>query len=334
MTRRSNFIIFAAAILAAALTAGAPAQALGICTALWAPVCALKSGVEQTYSNSGCAKADDATIERDGRCRGQRPGDPRRRRRARAAADLLHRGLFAGLRPERGRSKNLSQRLPRARRWRDDQRRWRVPQALERIPPDPHPSRRPLRGLLRTRAAVLDPPHREERRVSGASRTTRAERRDDDPVHQRSSAITRQAAHIGPQRVGDGHGAVRVLVVFEHGDERAADRNARAIERMDEARVLCVGRLAARIHPTRLEIAADRAGGDFAETPPSPCPGSQTSMSWVFCEVKPMSPVHKTIVRKCNPSRFSTSSAQAVIRSCSAAESSGVVTETSSTFSN
>jgi hypothetical protein len=76
MTRRPHFIIFTAAILATALAAGVPAQASGFCTALWAPVCALKSGVEQTYSNSGCAKADDATIERDGRCEDSAPATP------------------------------------------------------------------------------------------------------------------------------------------------------------------------------------------------------------------------------------------------------------------
>ena len=47
-----------------------------------------------------------------------------------------------------------------------------------------------------------------------------------------------------------------------------------------------------------------------------------------------MSPVHSTMVRKCRPSRFSTSSAQAVMRSCSASDCSGVAIDTSSTFSN
>ncbi len=47
-----------------------------------------------------------------------------------------------------------------------------------------------------------------------------------------------------------------------------------------------------------------------------------------------MSPVHKRMVRKGRPSRFRTSSAQDVMRSCSARLSSGVVMETSSTLEN
>lgn len=35
---------------------------------LWAPVCALKDGAEKTYANAGCAKADDATVIRQGPC--------------------------------------------------------------------------------------------------------------------------------------------------------------------------------------------------------------------------------------------------------------------------
>ena len=35
---------------------------------LWAPVCALKGDVQKTYSNAGCAKADNATVIRQGRC--------------------------------------------------------------------------------------------------------------------------------------------------------------------------------------------------------------------------------------------------------------------------
>jgi hypothetical protein len=59
---------FAFALLFGAQLLAAPAQAGGFCTALWAPVCAAKAGVETTYSNPGCAKADDAEIVREGRC--------------------------------------------------------------------------------------------------------------------------------------------------------------------------------------------------------------------------------------------------------------------------
>ncbi|MGD1036804.1 MAG: hypothetical protein ABR878_06330 [Roseiarcus sp.] len=59
----------ASALLVLALLAPAPpAAAAGFCMMLWAPVCALKDGVQKTYSNAGCAKADDATVIREGRC--------------------------------------------------------------------------------------------------------------------------------------------------------------------------------------------------------------------------------------------------------------------------
>src|ERR1035441_10946715 len=42
------------------------------------------------------------------------------------------------------------------------------------------------------------------------------------------------------------------------------------------------------------------------------CPGSQTSISYVFAELAPISPVHSTTVRKGKPSRRRISSASAV----------------------
>ena len=47
-----------------------------------------------------------------------------------------------------------------------------------------------------------------------------------------------------------------------------------------------------------------------------------------------MSPVHSVMVRNGRSSCFSTSSAQASMRSCSSADVSGVVIETSSHFAN
>ena len=49
-----------------------PAEAAGFCTMVWAPVCGLKDGAEKTYSNAGCAKADDATVSHEGAC-GEQP---------------------------------------------------------------------------------------------------------------------------------------------------------------------------------------------------------------------------------------------------------------------
>ena len=59
----------ASALLVFALLAPAPpVDAAGFCMMLWAPVCALKDGAEKTYSNASCAKADDATVTRQGPC--------------------------------------------------------------------------------------------------------------------------------------------------------------------------------------------------------------------------------------------------------------------------
>ncbi|MGD0185437.1 MAG: Kazal-type serine protease inhibitor domain-containing protein [Roseiarcus sp.] len=59
----------AAGLLALALVAPPPpAAATGLCSMLWAPVCGLKDGAEKTYSNAGCAKADDATVAHQGPC--------------------------------------------------------------------------------------------------------------------------------------------------------------------------------------------------------------------------------------------------------------------------
>jgi hypothetical protein len=66
----------AAGLLAFALLATAtPAAAAGFCTMLWAPVCGLKDGAEKTYSNAGCAKADDAAVTHQGPC-GEKPAPP------------------------------------------------------------------------------------------------------------------------------------------------------------------------------------------------------------------------------------------------------------------
>src|SRR5690349_860068 len=67
------------------------------------------------------------------------------------------------------------------------------------------------------------------------------------------------AAHIGLQRGRNSDGAVFLLIGFHHGDERAADRGARAVERMHETR-LAIRATIPRVHAARLEIAADGAG--------------------------------------------------------------------------
>ena len=48
-----------------------------------------------------------------------------------------------------------------------------------------------------------------------------------------------EPAHVGLQRFRHRDAAVLVLVVLHHRDQRAADRDARAVERVDEARCPC-----------------------------------------------------------------------------------------------
>ena len=46
-------------------------------------------------------------------------------------------------------------------------------------------------------------------------------------------------AHIGAENLRNCDAAVGVLVVFHHRDQRAADGDARTVQRMDEARAFC-----------------------------------------------------------------------------------------------
>ena len=90
----------------------------------------------------------------------------------------------------------------------------------------------------------------------------------DQDAHQvLRASMHGQAAHIGLQHVGDADGAVRLLIILQDGDQRAADGDARAVQRMDEAGVLGALRAVARIHAAGLEVAAHRAGGNLAIGP-------------------------------------------------------------------
>ena len=48
--------------------------------------------------------------------------------------------------------------------------------------------------------------------------------------------ITDRAVHERTERVRDHHRPVGLLIVLENGDERAADRQPGAVERVDELR--------------------------------------------------------------------------------------------------
>src|SRR3954471_24139422 len=69
--------------------------------------------------------------------------------------------------------------------------------------------------------------------------------------------------HISLQHIRDRDAAALLLIGLHHGDQRTADRNTRAVERMHKARRAAF-RPAARIHAPRLEVAAVRAGGNLA----------------------------------------------------------------------
>src|SRR5688572_2729582 len=73
-----------------------------------------------------------------------------------------------------------------------------------------------------------------------------------------------KAVHVRAQHCGNGDRSILLLIVFEDGDQRAPDRKAGAIERVDEARTLLARLAAARLHAPRLELAAVGAARDLA----------------------------------------------------------------------
>src|SRR3954451_24285052 len=74
--------------------------------------------------------------------------------------------------------------------------------------------------------------------------------RNPNPLHP---------THIGRERRRHRDAAIRVLVILQHRDQRPADRHARAVERMREARALALPGPVARAHAPGLEVGADRA---------------------------------------------------------------------------
>ena len=70
-------------------------------------------------------------------------------------------------------------------------------------------------------------------------------------------------AQIRPQRLGDHHAAILLLVVLDDRHPGAADRQAAAVQGVDELRLLAG--LEADARPPRLESLEVGAGGDFLE---------------------------------------------------------------------
>src|SRR6266542_6993118 len=71
------------------------------------------------------------------------------------------------------------------------------------------------------------------------------------------------AAHVGMQRGGHVDAAIGALVILHDRDKRAADGEARAVQRMHELGLaLCIS--VARLHPPRLKRLAVAARADLA----------------------------------------------------------------------
>src|SRR5690606_2129056 len=73
-----------------------------------------------------------------------------------------------------------------------------------------------------------------------------------------------EPAHIGPQGLWNGHRTVGLLVVLQHRDQGAPDREARTVEGMDEFGPLLARRAVSRVHAPRLEVTAIGAGRNLA----------------------------------------------------------------------
>src|SRR3954470_25001842 len=73
----------------------------------------------------------------------------------------------------------------------------------------------------------------------------------------------REAVHVGPQRLGDGHRAILVLVVLQHGDQGPADGKAGTVQGVHEAGALALLWPEAGIHAPRLVLAAVGAARDL-----------------------------------------------------------------------
>ena len=86
--------------------------------------------------------------------------------------------------------------------------------------------------------------------------------------------------YIRPQHFGNGHRAVRLLVVLEDAGDRAREREAGAVERVHEARLLALRGPVADVGAPRLEVGEGAARADTSSH--APTPGAHASRSYVF----------------------------------------------------
>src|SRR5262245_5287769 len=86
---------------------------------------------------------------------------------------------------------------------------------------------------------TIDTPHPKRLALKryGASTSPRWGRwiRELVPLPSASCGDPIQAAHVGLQRIGDGDRSIRLLIIFQDGDERASDGKAGSVEGVHEA---------------------------------------------------------------------------------------------------
>ncbi len=102
------------------------------------------------------------------------------------------------------------------------------------------------------------------------------------------------AVKIRLKRLRNAHGSVFVLKVLQYGEHRSSHREAAPVQCVNEAGFGFGLRPIPDFGAPSLKIDAVAAGAYF---PYASCAGSQTSMSYVFVEAKPMSPVQSVTTR-------------------------------------
>src|SRR5438874_11378154 len=122
-----------------------------------------------------------------------------------------------------------------------------------------------VRGVVGLRLLVgMTAPYTTSAGRDALGATVRADRvrRAGDSPACRAQAF--EAIRVGPQRGRNRHAAVGVLIVLQHGDERAADREAGAVERVTELGLAAAGGLVADVGAAAAEISIGGARRDLA----------------------------------------------------------------------
>ena len=161
-------------------------------------------------------------------------------------------------------------------------------------------------------ARRVNTPQTAKLRFRAPERAKPGTNQDRRQTHQ---AMRASPAMYGRSTFGHRDRSVRVLVVLHHRDQRAADGDAGAVERVHELGLAGLRIAPARLHAARLEIGAVRARRDLAVASAATAARLRGRRS-----SRPRSPC-----RRCRAARggtagssfSSTTSAQRVMRSCS-----------------